>query len=251
MLIQGDSLIVTGASHGIGRALALALARRGIHLALCARGDEALDSSRRDCRRAGARVSAVAGNAAHDEVCERLVEQAMELGRFKGFIHVAGVLAPGPYVWEHDADEAAQVWDASVGGALALMRAAVPELRRRGKGLAVFFGSGASQRHQIGIGLYSAAKAAEEFLAGQLSAEAPEITSVVYRPAVADTRMQSQARNATGGAASVLRPVFTNYLESRQLLTPEAAAQALLTALEQDWAELRGRVLSAREILRG
>ncbi|MCF8033772.1 MAG: SDR family NAD(P)-dependent oxidoreductase [Desulfarculaceae bacterium] len=251
MLASGDSLILSGASRGIGRALALALASRGVHLALNARDPGPLAEAAEGCRQAGAAVEAVAGDCSRDEVARELAARAGELGRFQGFIHVAGVLRPGPYIWELEAEQAAEVMAASHGGALALIRAAVPALRRQGRGLAVFFGSGASQRHQVGIGLYSAAKAAEEFIAGQLAAEAPEITSLVYRPAVADTRMQTQARQAVGGGASVLRPVFNNYLESRQLLSPEQAAGALMTALEGDWRELSGRVVDARQVLSG
>lgn len=251
MLAAGDSLALTGASRGIGRALALALAGRGINLALNARQRGPLNDVAAGCRRAGAKAAAVPGDCAQDAVAGALVSRALELGRFMGFIHVAGVLAPGPYIWELEAERAAEVMAASQGGALALIRAAVPELRRLGRGLAVFFGSGASGRHQAGIGVYSAAKAAEEFLAGQLAAEAPELTALVYRPAVADTRMQSQAREAVGGAAEVLRPVFRNYQESRQLLRPEQAAGALLAALEGDWRELSGKVIDARQVLAG
>ena len=105
--------------------------------------------------------------------------------------------------------------------------------RHWGWGLAVFFGSGASQRHMPGIGLYSAAKAAEEFLALQIAAETDLVTTFVYRPGVADTRMQQQARSAQGGAANLLRPVFREYQASGALLTPAQAAQALLSANQE------------------
>ncbi|MCB2225810.1 MAG: SDR family NAD(P)-dependent oxidoreductase [Desulfarculaceae bacterium] len=251
MLASGDSLMITGASRGIGRALALALAGRGINLALNARQRGLLNDVAAGCRRAGAKATAVPGDCSDDQVAQALTARAQELGRFMGFIHVAGVLAPGPFLWELEPKQATEVMAANYGGALALARAAVPELKRLGRGLAVFFGSGASQRHQPGIGIYSAAKAAEEFIAGQLAAEAPEICSLVYRPAVAETRMQAQAREATGGAAELLRPVFRNYQESRQLLSPEQAAGALITALEGDWGELNGKVVDARQVLAG
>jgi NAD(P)-dependent dehydrogenase (short-subunit alcohol dehydrogenase family) len=249
MLAAGDSLILSGASRGIGRALGLALAQRGVNLALNAREPAPLEEAAAACRSAGAAVAEVAGDCSRDEVAAELTARARKLGRFLGFIHAAGVLHPGPHIWEMDAERAREVMDASFGGALALIRAAAPALRSAGRGLAVFFGSGASQRHQPGIGLYSAAKAAEEFLAGQLAAEAPEITALVYRPAVAATRMQSQAREATGGAAHLLRPVFQNYLDSGQLLSPERAAGALLRALEGDWQRLAGTVVDARQVL--
>jgi NAD(P)-dependent dehydrogenase (short-subunit alcohol dehydrogenase family) len=247
-LTPGQSLIITGASRGIGRALALALAQEGLHLALNARSAGALEETAERCRAEGVRARAVAGSAAEGEVCARLVDQARELGEFAGFVHAAGVLHPGPWVWEMAPEQAAEVMEASFFGALALMRAAVPPLRRRGEGLAVLFGSGAAEMHIPGLGVYSAAKAGVEFLAAQLAAEAPELTAFAFRPGMADTGMQADARRAQGGAGQKLRERFTQYQKEGALRPPAEAARALVTAL-MNAGRLDGRVVSASRIL--
>jgi NAD(P)-dependent dehydrogenase (short-subunit alcohol dehydrogenase family) len=112
-----------------------------------------------------------------------------------------------------------------------LIRLAVPELIPRGEGLAVFFGSGAAVSHLPGIGAYGAAKAAAEHLARQLAAEAPRITSFVFRPDVTETRMQQQAREAMGGAAAILHRAFRGYRERGELSTPEDQARSLVALL--------------------
>lgn len=54
--LKGKSVVVTGASKGIGRAIAVGLAQEGVHVAICARGEEALEATAQDLRAIGARV---------------------------------------------------------------------------------------------------------------------------------------------------------------------------------------------------
>ena len=93
--ISGKSLILTGASGGIGRVLALAFAGEGVGLVLNGRRSEALEQVKEECETSGVRVSYVAGSAAESEVAGALVEKALGMGKFYGFIHAAGVLFPG------------------------------------------------------------------------------------------------------------------------------------------------------------
>ncbi|MGE4554411.1 MAG: SDR family NAD(P)-dependent oxidoreductase, partial [Desulfovibrionaceae bacterium] len=246
-MLRNKTLILTGASRGIGRALALALARRGVRLVLCARDAPLLEETRKDCQALaiealgpGAHVLAVAGDAADDAVVRALVDRAEGLGDYFGFIHAAGVLLPGPTLWELDDADFDAVVGAGLRAAWRLVQRGAPPLLRRGAGLCVFFGSGAAQRAMPGLGLYCAAKAAEEHLARQLAAEAPALTTFVYRPGVVATRMQEQARQAEGGAGEAVRRFFTPYLERGLLLTPAGAAAGLLRYLDGDWSRLRG-----------
>ena len=137
--------------------------------------------------------------------------------------------------------------EASYHGALGLIRAAVPHLLPREDGLAVFFGSGAAERNQVGIGVYCAAKAAEEFIARQLAAETRRVAAFIYRPSVAETRMQRQAREAAGGAAEQVRRHFRAYQAQGRLLSPEQAAAALIRALMGDPRALHGRTVGPED----
>jgi NAD(P)-dependent dehydrogenase (short-subunit alcohol dehydrogenase family) len=247
-LAAGQSLIITGASRGIGRALAQAVAAEGLHLALNARTAGTLEETAELCRAQGVQARAVAGSAADHALCRRLVDQARELGELAGFVHAAGVLHPGPWLWEITPEQAAEVMEASFFGALALMRAAVPPLRQAGRGVAVLFGSGAAEMHIPGLGVYSAAKAGAEFLAAQLAAEAPELTAFAFRPGMADTRMQADARQAGGGAGEELRRRFSQYRDQGALRSPAEAARALVAALTGS-RPLAGQVVSASRVL--
>src|SRR5262249_43906815 len=83
--------IVTGASRGIGRAAALALARRGYHLALAARGATALEETAREAGSAGARARAIPTDVSDEAAVRRLVDVALEqFGTLDALVNAAG-----------------------------------------------------------------------------------------------------------------------------------------------------------------
>lgn len=245
--LKGKTLIVTGASRGIGRALALELAQKGVGLILNARSGFLLDQVASDCEAAGARVLPIAGSAADAGVASRLVDAALELGHFLGFIQLAGTLYPGPFLWELSEEHFREIFDSSVLASYQITHFAVPKLREQGRGIAVFFGSGAAEKIVPGIAAYCGAKAAEEHLARQLAAEVPEITTFVFRPGVVETRMQEEARTAQGGAAEELRRTFWGFKNRGELISPEEAARSLVRILSRDPRRFHGRIATWRD----
>ena len=242
--LTGKTLIITGASRGIGRALALELAHHGVNLVLNARHQPPLAEVVAACQGLGVKVGQVAGDAAAAAVADAMVATALDLGEFYGFIHAAGVLHPGPFLWELPPERFQEILESHLLAAYQLVRAAVPPLLRRGEGLAVFFGSYAAEGNLPGIGAYNIAKRALEHLARQLAQEAPQIVSLVFRPGATETRMQEQAREAEGGAAEILHREFRGYLESGILDTPEQAARRLLKYLLNDPRRYHGRIVT-------
>ena len=242
--LTGKTLIITGASRGIGRALALELAHHGVNLVLNARHQPPLAEVVAACQGLGVKVGQVAGDAAAAAVADAMVATALDLGEFYGFIHAAGVLHPGSFLWELPPERFQEILESHLLTAYQLVRAAVPPLLRRGEGLAVFFGSYAAEGNLPGIGAYNIAKRALEHLARQLAQEAPQIVSLVFRPGATETRMQEQAREAEGGAAEILHREFRGYLESGILDTPEQAARRLLKYLLNDPRRHHGRIVT-------
>jgi NAD(P)-dependent dehydrogenase (short-subunit alcohol dehydrogenase family) len=244
--LRGKTLIITGASRGIGRALALELAEAGVNLVLNARDAVLLNEVTGECRHLGTRAIALSGSAADSKTASKLVNAALDLGHFYGFIQVAGVLHPGPFLWELSEAYFREVLAANVTASYQMIRFAVPELMKGDSGLAVFFGSGAAEKSIPGIAAYCAAKAAEEHLARQLAAEAPQITTFIYRPGVVETRMQQQARISKGGASPELRQTFRGFKERGELLSPEEAAKALVTILMSNPRRFHGGMATWR-----
>src|SRR6202140_5523756 len=93
--LSGRTVMLTGASRGLGRSLALATAREGAALAICARGGEALEVVAEACRAQGADVVAVLDDVSDARDVERFAATALE--RFGGIdILINNAAAPGP-----------------------------------------------------------------------------------------------------------------------------------------------------------
>ncbi|HET9472957.1 MAG TPA: SDR family oxidoreductase [Steroidobacteraceae bacterium] len=90
--MKGSRIILTGASEGIGRALALALAARGARLALAARDRERLDSLAQQCRAGGGEALAVPTDVTSQQDLEWLVAESVKsFGGLDAVIHNAGI----------------------------------------------------------------------------------------------------------------------------------------------------------------
>jgi NAD(P)-dependent dehydrogenase (short-subunit alcohol dehydrogenase family) len=242
MDLRGKTLIVTGASRGIGRALALELAQNGVNLVLNARSRAPLEEVATAVRGKGVDTLTVVGDAALASNARKMVKAAVGIGEFIGFIHNAGTAQPGPLLYELPEAMFENVWRTSVLAGYQIARFSYPELRRRKGSLAVFFGSGAAEVNVEGMGAYCLSKAAEEHLARQLAAEAPEITCFVYRPGVVDTEMQKDLREAKGSASKMLHQVFGELKDRGTLLTPETVARTLVRILQRDPRHFHGKI---------
>ncbi len=245
--ISGKTFILTGASSGLGRALALALATEKVGLVLNARSPEALEKVAEEITGKGARADFLAGSAAVGDVSNGLVKKAINMGAFHGFIQAAGVLHPGPAVYDLSGAEFSEIFEASVTASFHMAKAAFPHLIEAGEGIAVFFGSGAAERVVPGIGTYCAAKAAEEHLVRHLAAEAPEVTTFVFRPGIADTPMVRSAMHAQGSASKGLREQFRAYEKNGEILDPEIAARALVSILKNNPRRFHGKTATWRD----
>jgi NAD(P)-dependent dehydrogenase (short-subunit alcohol dehydrogenase family) len=232
--LRGQTLIVTGASKGIGRALTSELAQNGVNLVLNARSEASLEEAAADARKSGVHVLTVVGDAALADNARETVKAAVGMGEFIGFIHNAGTGHPSPFLYELPEVLFEDVWRSNVLAGYQLAYFSYPELRRMGRGLAVFFGSGAAESNIEGIGAYCLSKAAEEHMARQLATEVPEVTCFVYRPGTVETDMQKAAREAEGSGAEVLHRIFGGFKEQGILMRPETAARALVQIIRND-----------------
>jgi len=91
-VLRENVMIVTGASSGIGRVLALQLAQQGAWLALAARNVDQLEKAAEDCRRYSGRAIVVPTDVAEQAQCQNLVEQTVaEYGRLDTLVNNAGI----------------------------------------------------------------------------------------------------------------------------------------------------------------
>ena len=78
--LKGKVALVTGASKGIGKAIAEELAREGVHVALCARGKEDLEQTAQALRQHGVTVHAVIADVAKAEDVQRVLDSTLMIG---------------------------------------------------------------------------------------------------------------------------------------------------------------------------
>jgi NAD(P)-dependent dehydrogenase (short-subunit alcohol dehydrogenase family) len=162
--------LVTGASRGLGRALAAGLARAGFDLVIDARDAAALDAAAGALRAAGATVSAVAGDVT--DPAHRAALLAACAGRLDLLVNNAGTLgaSPLPALADYPADELRAAFEANVIAPIALTQLALPLLRASG-GAVLNITSDAAVEAYAGWGGYGAAKAALEQASNVLAAE--------------------------------------------------------------------------------
>ena len=155
--LAGCSAIVTGASRGLGRAIAAGLAAEGARLTLCARGADALAATAAELRAAGATVVAVAGDVTDAADAERVVREAVAA---HGGVDVLVNNAGGTSRTGDLAQQFRGSFDLNVTSALRLMELAKPHLLASGQGAVVNISS-IYGRESGGGAVYNATKAAQ------------------------------------------------------------------------------------------
>jgi NAD(P)-dependent dehydrogenase (short-subunit alcohol dehydrogenase family) len=179
--------ILTGASRGLGLALATTLTERGWRLVVDARGRDELERAW-----AGAHnVVTVAGNIADPQHRLALVEAAGD--RIDLIVNNASVLGPSPLppLAEYPLDELRQVYEINVTGPLALVQLALPRLV--GGARIVSITSDAAVEPYEGWGGYGSSKAALEQLTAIFGAEHPELAVYAVDPGDMRTQMHQDA----------------------------------------------------------
>jgi NAD(P)-dependent dehydrogenase (short-subunit alcohol dehydrogenase family) len=187
--------VVTGASEGLGRALALALAERGWSLVIDGRRPEPLAEVVDQLVRAGAAaVRPVPGDVADAGHRAVLATVADDLGGADLLVNNASTLgaSPQPRLADWTASDFARVYAVNVFGPLDLTRLLLPGLRTR-EGRIVNVTSDAAVEPYEGWGAYGSSKAALEQLTAILGAEEPGLRVYAADPGDMRTRMHQDA----------------------------------------------------------
>lgn len=225
--LAGKVVVVTGASRGIGRALAVAYARRGARLVLLARDEGALAEVAAEVRALGARVEAVRCDVTSDADCAGAVEAARAaFGRIDVLVSNAGVALRSP-VAKLELGALRDVLDVNLLGPLRLVQRVLPEMLARGAGQIVFVSSVVASRALPGLGGYAATKAALHAVADALRAEveASGVDVIDVRPGKTSTDILASDRGTGAG-----RRPFERFQPS---MTPEYVAERVVQACER------------------
>jgi NAD(P)-dependent dehydrogenase (short-subunit alcohol dehydrogenase family) len=224
--VRDKIVVVTGASSGLGRAIALEATARGAKVALAARRNDDLEVVAEDCRVAGGQAITVETDVSVEADVERLAARAIEeWGAIDVWINNAGVtlfalLEQGPF------EPHRRVLETNLFGAIHGARAAVPIFRRQGHGVLINIGSVLSEVGHAFVPSYVISKfglrGLSEALRVELAGE-PDIHVCTVIPYAIDTPHFQVAANELGRKIFAMPPVQQ----------PEDVARAVVDVAER------------------
>jgi NAD(P)-dependent dehydrogenase (short-subunit alcohol dehydrogenase family) len=191
-------VVITGASRGLGRAMAIDFAADGWTVSGCGTDVAALQSLAQEL-----------GKDHHVQACDVTDPAAVEefaaasTNRFGApdlLVNNAATINPNKPLWEVTADEFSRVIDVNLKGVHNVIRAFLPGMIQRGKGVVVNFSSGWGRSTSPEVAAYCATKWGIEGLTAALAQELPNgLAAVALNPGIIDTRM---LRSCFGEGAS-------------------------------------------------
>lgn len=217
--LKDTSMVITGASRGIGRELVLRCAREGAKIAFCGRDQEALKKTERDARGLGAALTMYAAfdlmDPARTEEFYR--DAARQVGVPGVLINNAGLNTRKAPLWEYTLEEFDRMMGVNVRAAFQLMQAACRDMMEQGSGTIVNILSTVCLFDNERMSVYTATKKALQGLADVLRKEARErgVRVISIYPGGTDTEFRAEDRPRYMRPASVAEAVV------RALTMPE------------------------------
>lgn len=192
--LTGKVALITGASRGIGEAIALAFSEAGAKIAISSRKQGLLDRVAATIEAQGGEALALAAHTGEMAAINTLVAQTVE--RFGGLDIAVNNAATNPHfgpLLTADEGQWAKILDVNVVGYFRVAQAVVPEMRKRGGGKMINIASVAGLKPMLAMGVYSVSKAAVLMLTQVLAQELAEhnIQVNAIAPGVIKTRFSS------------------------------------------------------------
>jgi len=228
--LAGKAALVTGASSGIGRAIAVSLGRAGASVTLVGRDQTRLNRAVALVEEQGAAACGVVRDLRDDESHHEMVSATVE--RFGGLdvlVHSAAVWAPAPFA-DTTLASLDDHWNVNVRAPFALTQAALPHLR--GGGSVIFISSISGKVGDPGFSAYGATKGAIELLTRILGKELIEdgVRVNAVAPGVTATEMNAQPMSDLAYKAAVEAMIPAGRLGAAEEIAP------LVTFLASDHA---------------
>lgn len=192
--LSGKVALVTGASRGIGLAIAEAFAANGARVVLASRNQEALDAAAEQIRTQGGEALPVAAHTGDEQAVQALVDAAVSA--YGGIDILVNNAATNPHfgpILTSEDSHWDKTFDVNVKGYFRLVKACVPTMRARGGGKIINIASVAGKTPQPGMGVYCVTKAGvlmlTEVLAVELAADNIQVNAMV--PGFVKTRFSN------------------------------------------------------------
>jgi short-subunit dehydrogenase len=241
-IFKDNVVIITGATSGIGRALALQLAELGAWLVLAARDANRLESVAQDCQRRGGRAVGVKTDVAMESECRNLIERTVaEYGRIDTLVNNAGISMWTPFDQLQDLSILEDIMRVNYLGAAYLTYYALPHLKQaRGRLVAV-----SSLAGKNGVPTRSGYAASKHAMVGFFDSLRIELmetgvgVTVIY-PGFVTSEIRERAFGADG------KPLGQSPVRESEVMTAEECARIMINAIARRKREevmtLRGKL---------
>ncbi len=259
MKLQNLVTVITGASQGLGRAIAEQFVREGAHVAICARDGALLETVHRhleELANSGQRVLAYAGDvSSRDQMQELFRRTEQEIGLVDVLVNNAGVYGPKGPSESVDLEEWRRALEINLLGTFIPTRFAIAQMKKKGSGKIINLSGGGATNPLPRLSAYAAAKAAVVRLTETLAVELRENNIMVnaIAPGALNTRLLDEVLEAgpelvgpgfyekavkqreTGGAPLEKGVALCVYLASA---ASDGVTGKLISALWDPWEKL-------------
>lgn len=252
MKLDGQNVVVTGGSQGLGREITEHCLRAGANVAICARDGEMLERTRGEIEALageGRRIVAGACDVSSEAAVEAFFDFVRgELGEIDSVILNAGIYGPMGPTESVDLAEWRKALDVNLFGVLLPCRKVIPAFKARGRGKIVIVSGGGATNPMPNVSAYAASKAAVvrlmETLAGELEPFGVQVNAIA--PGALATRMMDEVIEA--GAEKVGEAFFAQnkkWVEGGA--TPlELGAKLCVYLASAESGDVTGRLISAK-----
>ena len=240
-LFEGKTAVVTGASRGVGRAVALRLAEAGANVVVnyLSRGEEAAEVVE-ECRKFGTDALAVQGDVSEWQAAQKISHEALEkFGRIDLLVLNAGIWEGAPIE-----DMSEELWNrvlnTNLKAAWAMTKACVPAMKKQASGSIVLVSSTAGQRGEANYSNYAASKGGQISFTKALASElCPRIRVNCVAPGWIETAMVRPVFKDESYKKSVI-----NSIPLKRVATTDDVALSICFLLS-DWSRhITGEVLN-------
>jgi len=252
MLLPDQSVIVAGIGPGLGRELALACARHGADVVLCARSEERLRKVAGEVEALGRRAVVVAADLSDPGQCARLVAVARdELGGIDGLVHNAAEIPPFEPVHAQPIEAIRRGIEVNLFSGIHLCQALAPVMKERGRGSIVIVGSAVVRHPKLDFGTYNVAKhgllGLARSLALELGPHGIRVNTLAPGKILGERLLQYFERRAEqrGTSVEVIHAEYAANLALRKIPLPADYADAAVFLLSELSRTITGHCLDA------
>ena len=247
--MEKKTYLVTGASKGIGRAIARSLANDGYQVILLARASDELDSACQEIQSDSPTSFSLACDLSQPKSIDVAIESLQDLDAIDGIVHNAGIISPIQSICDAENSQWERSLYVNIVGVQRLTKGLYQQMKASTHCRVTTISSGAALRPLHSWSAYCVSKAGLDMWSRCLAEEGAKhgITSIAIAPGIVDTDMQLEIRSSSIEDFPLVES-FAGYHQDGQLSNPDDVASQLHNLIVNHTSEQSGKRFDVREL---